>query len=88
MAQSGSTSVSTKLTKKELRLLEKLSKEYGFMNKSEMIRSAVRLYINLLNLAPRERLSMLRIINEIIAPSKKTSSQLIEEVHKEEDEAV
>lgn len=88
MAQSGSTSVSTKLTKKELRLLEKLSKEYGFMNKSEMIRSAVRLYINLLNLAPRERLSMLQIINEMIAPSKKTSSELIEEVHKEEDEAV
>lgn len=32
-----SVSVSTKLTKSEAELIEKASKEYGFMNKSEAI---------------------------------------------------
>ncbi len=81
-----SVSVATKLTKKELKLLEKVSKEYGFVSKSETVRSAVRLYLNLLTLAPKDRLKMLQIINEIIAPSRKTASELIEESHVEEDE--
>lgn len=80
-----STSVATKLTKKELELLKRLTKEYGFMSKSEAIRNAIRLYINLLSLAPRERLRVLQIINELIAPSRKSSSELIEEVHLEDD---
>lgn len=78
--------VATKLTRKELKLLEKVSKEYGFVSKSETVRSAVRLYLNLLTLAPKDRLKMLQIINEIIAPSRKAASELIEESHVEEDE--
>lgn len=79
-------SVSAKLTKKEAALLEKLTKEYGFISKSEVIRSAVRLYLNLLRLRPRERLRMLLLINEMIAPGTKTAGELIEEAHREEDE--
>jgi Arc/MetJ-type ribon-helix-helix transcriptional regulator len=79
-------SVSAKLTKREAALLEQLTKEYGFISKSEAIRSAVRLYMNLLVLGTKERLRMLQLINEMIAPSAKTSSDLIEEVHREEDE--
>lgn len=79
-------SVSTKLTKKEAALLEKLTKDYGFISKSEAIRSAVRLYLNLFELGPKDRLRMLQLINELIAPSTKTSSELIEEAHREEDE--
>lgn len=79
-------SVSAKLTKREAELLERLTKEYGFISKSETIRSAVRLYLNLLELRPKDRLRMLQIINEMIAVSAKTSSELIEEVHREEDE--
>lgn len=78
-------SVSAKLTKREAELLKKLTKEYGFISKSEAIRSAVRLYLNLLELRPRERLRMLQLINEMIAPGTKTSSELIEEAHREED---
>ena len=78
-------SVATKLTKKELDLLKRLTKEYGFMSKSEAIRNAIRLYMNLLSLAPRERLRMLQIINELIAPSQRSSGELIEEVHSEDD---
>ena len=79
-------SVSAKLSKREAELLERLTKEYGFISKSETIRSAVRLYLNLLELRPKDRLRMLQIINEMIAASAKTSSELIEEVHREEDE--
>lgn len=79
-------SVSAKLTKREAALLEKLTREYGFISKSEAIRSAVRLYLNLLELGPKERLRMLQLINEVIAPGTKTSSDLIEEAHREEDE--
>jgi len=79
-------SVSAKLTKKEAKLLEKLTKKYGFISKSEAIRSAVRLYLNLLELRPKDRLRMLQLINEVIAPSTRTSSELIEEVHREESE--
>jgi len=79
-------SVSTKLTKREAALLERLTREYGFISKSEAIRSAVRLYLNLLELGPKDRLRMLQLINEMIAPSAKQSSALIEETHREDDE--
>jgi Arc/MetJ-type ribon-helix-helix transcriptional regulator len=79
-------SVSAKLTRREAELLERLTKEYGFISKSEAIRSAVRLYLNLLELRPKDRLRMLQLINEMIAPSARTSSELIEEMHREEDE--
>lgn len=78
--------VATKLSKREYEQLKKLTREYGFMTKSEAIRSAVRLYLNLMSLLPRDRLRMLQIINEMIAPSQKSSSELIEEVHAEEDQ--
>lgn len=86
MVELEAVSVSAKLTRREAALLEKLTREYGFISKSEAIRSAVRLYLNLLQLGPKDRLRMLQLINEMIAPSAKGSSELIEDVHKEEDE--
>jgi len=79
-------SVSARLTRKEAELLDKFTKEYGFISKSEAIRSAVRLYLNLIGLRSKDRLRMLQLINELIAPSSKTSSDLVEEGHREEDE--
>jgi Arc/MetJ-type ribon-helix-helix transcriptional regulator len=79
-------SVSAKLTRREAELLQRLTREYGFISKSEAVRSAVRLYLNLLELRPKDRLRMLQLINELIAPSAKASSELIEEGHREEDE--
>lgn len=78
-------SVATKLTREENELLEKLAKEYGFLSKSEAIRSAIRLYLDLFSLEPKDRLRMLRLINELIAPSRKTVSELMEELHAEEE---
>ncbi len=82
---SRSVTVATKLTKKEAELIERISKDYGFMNKSEAIRSAIRLYINLMTLPSRERLRVLQIVNELVAPSNASSSDLVEQVHAEED---
>jgi Arc/MetJ-type ribon-helix-helix transcriptional regulator len=78
-------SVSAKLTRREVELLERLTREYGFISKSEAIRSAVRLYLNLLELRPKDRLRMFQLINELVAPSTRTSSRLVEEAHSEED---
>ena len=77
--------VATKLSKMENELLEKVTKEHGFLSKSEVVRNAVRLYLSLLNLKPKERLVTLRLINELVSPSRRSSSELIEEAHKEED---
>jgi metal-responsive CopG/Arc/MetJ family transcriptional regulator len=79
-------SVSAKLTRREAVLLEKLTREYGFISKSEAIRSAVRLYLNLLELGTKDRFRMLQLINEMIAPSRKSAKDLVEDVHREEDE--
>jgi Arc/MetJ-type ribon-helix-helix transcriptional regulator len=79
-------SVSAKLTRREAELLDRLTREYGFISKSEAIRSAVRLYLNLLELRSKDRLRMLQLINELIAPSSRISSDLVEEGHREEDE--
>lgn len=77
--------LATKLTKEEAKMVEEITKDYGFMNKSETVRSAIRLYVNLMSLPSSERLRMLRIINELVAPSNRTSGELVEGVHAEED---
>jgi hypothetical protein len=83
----GPVSVATKRTKKEAELIQRIWKEYACMSKSEAIRSAIRLHINLLSLPSRQRLRVLRIMNDLIAPSKATSSELVEQIHAEEDTA-
>ncbi|MCJ7457060.1 ribbon-helix-helix domain-containing protein [Candidatus Bathyarchaeota archaeon] len=79
-------SVSAKLTRKEAELLNRLTRQYGFTSKSEAIRSAIRLYLSLVELGHEDRVKMLQPVNELIAPSTKNASELIEEEHKEEDE--
>ena len=86
MLEVQTVSVSAKLTRREAELLDRLTREYGFISKSEAIRSAVRLYLNLLELRSKDRLRMLQLINELVAPSLKASSDLVEEGHREEDE--
>ena len=79
-------SVSAKLTRKEAELLNRLTRQYGFTSKSEAIRSAIRLYLSLVELGHEDRVKMLQPVNELIAPSTKNAGELIEEEHKEEDE--
>lgn len=86
MVQLQAVSVSAKLTRKEAELLNRLTRQYGFTSKSEAIRSAIRLYLSLVELIHEDRVKMLQLVNELIAPSTKNASELIEEEHKEEDE--
>lgn len=86
MVQLQAVSVSAKLTRKEAELLNRLTRQYGFTSKSEAIRSAIRLYLSLVELGHEDRVKMLQPVNELIAPSTKNASELIEEEHKEEDE--
>lgn len=53
-------SVSARLSGREAVLLERFTREYGFFSRSEEIRSAVRLYPDLLELRPKgwERYSL------------------------------
>jgi metal-responsive CopG/Arc/MetJ family transcriptional regulator len=86
VVQLQAVSVSAKLTRKEAELLNRLTRQYGFTSKSEAIRSAIRLYLSLVELGHEDRVKMLQPVNELIAPSTKNASELIEEEHKEEDE--
>jgi hypothetical protein len=40
-----------------------LTREHGFISKSEAMRSAIRLYLNLLKFRPNDRLRMLQQID-------------------------
>ena len=64
-------SVSAKLIRREAELLDRFGREYGFIGKSEAIRSAVRLYLNFVELGSKDRLRMLQLVNELVAPARK-----------------
>ena len=85
MLQLRAVSVSARVTRREAELLNRFTREYGFISRSEAIRSAVRFYLNLLELSPKGRLRTLQLVNELFAPSWKTSSDLVEEGHRDED---
>jgi len=80
-----SVTLAAKFSEEDLRRMDRLMRERGFLNRSELIRDAVRLYLGLGTLDAENRLRMIRLINESIAPSRKTAAELIEEVRKEED---
>ena len=57
----------------------------GLLNRSDLVREAIRLYLSLSSLETEARLRMLRLINESVGVSGKSVGQLIEEARKEED---
>lgn len=77
--------MSAKFSKKEMQNLDKLSEELGLLNRSELIREAVRFYIALLNLDTVPRLRVLRAINELFKGSGKSAGELIQEVRAEDE---
>ena len=75
--------VAAKLTGEELRRIDAVVKRRELLNRSDLIREAVRLYLSLTNLEAEARLRMLRLINESMGSSRKTSGELIYEVRGE-----
>ncbi|MFQ6136492.1 MAG: ribbon-helix-helix domain-containing protein [Candidatus Hydrothermarchaeales archaeon] len=80
-----SVSVSAKFSEKELHTLDRIADELGLLNRSELIREAVRFYIALMDMGGVSRLRVLRAINELFESSGKSAGELIEEVRAEDE---
>jgi metal-responsive CopG/Arc/MetJ family transcriptional regulator len=77
--------VATKISSEELKRINALVRRRGPLNRSDLVREAVRLYLRLSSLETETRLRMLRLINESVGVSGKTAAQLVEEARREED---
>jgi len=77
--------VATKIGSEELKRIDAIVRRRGLLNRSDLVREAIRLYLSLTSLETEARLRMLRLINESAGVSGKTAGQLVEEARREED---
>ena len=77
--------VAVEIGSKELKRIDAIVRRRGLLNRSDLVREAIRLYLSLSSLETEARLRMLRLINESVGVSGKSVGQLIEEPKKEED---
>jgi len=70
--------VATKIGSEELKRIDAIVRRRGLMNRSDLVREAIRLYLSLSSLETEARLRMLRLINESVGASGKSAGQLIE----------
>ncbi len=77
--------VATKIGSEELKRIDVIVRRRGLLNRSDLVREAIRLYLSLSSLEAETRLRMLRLINESVGASRKTAGQLVEEARREED---
>ena len=77
--------VATKIGSGELKRIDALVRRRGLLNRSDLVREAIRLYLSLSSLETEARLRMLRLINESVGVSGKTAAHLVEEARREED---
>ena len=77
--------VATKIGSEELKRIDAIVRRRGLLNRSDLVKEAIRLYLSLSSLETQARPRMLRLINESVRVSGKSARQLIEEARKEED---
>ena len=77
--------ISTKIDSEELKQIDKMIRRRGLLNRSNLVREAIMLYLSLSSLETETRLRILRLINESIGSSDKTAAQLVEEARREEE---
>ncbi len=77
--------VATKISSEELKRINALVRRRGLLNRSDLVREAVRLYLRLSSFETETWPRMLRLINESVGVSGKTAAQLVEEARREED---
>ncbi len=77
--------VATKIDSEEVKRIDRIVRRRGLLNRSDLLREAIRLYLSLSSLETEARLRMLRLINEGMGVSGKTAGQLVEEVRREEE---
>jgi Arc/MetJ-type ribon-helix-helix transcriptional regulator len=77
--------VATKIGSEELKRIDAIVRRRRLLNRSDLVREAIKLYLSLSGLKPETRLRMLRLMNESVGVSGKTASQLVEEARREGD---
>jgi metal-responsive CopG/Arc/MetJ family transcriptional regulator len=77
--------VATKISSEELKRIDALVRQRGLLNRSDLVREAIMLYLSLASLETEARLRMLRLINESAGLSGKTAVHLVEEARREKD---
>ena len=77
--------VATKIGSEELKRIDAIVRRRSLLNRSDLVREAIRLCLSLSSLETETRLRMLRLINESVGVSGKSAGQLIEEARKEID---
>ncbi len=77
--------VATKVGIEELKRIDAIVRRRRLLNRSDLVRQAIKLYLTLSSLDTDTRLRMLRLFNESEGVSGKTGAQLVEEALREED---
>ena len=77
--------VTAKIDSEELKRIDKIIRQRGLLNRSNLVRDAIRLYLSLSSLETETRLRILRLINESVGRSGKTAVQLVEEARRENE---
>ena len=77
--------IATDIDPEELKRIDKIIRQRGLLNHSNLVRDAIRLYLSLSSLETETRLRILRLINESVRSSGKTATQLVEESRREEE---
>jgi Arc/MetJ-type ribon-helix-helix transcriptional regulator len=80
-----SVCIFAKFSEEEARTLDKMVRDWGLLNRSELIREAVRFYLSLMCVESVSRLRILRALNELFGSSGKRAGELIEELRKEDE---
>jgi len=68
-----------------LKRIDAIARRRRLLNRSDLVRQAIKRYLTLSSLDTDTRLRMLRLFNESVGVSGKTGAQLVEEALREED---
>ena len=77
--------IATKIDPEELKRIDKMIRRRGLLNRSNLVREAIMLYLSLSSLETETRLRILRLINESVGRSGKTAAQLVEVTGRESE---
>ncbi len=77
--------VGTRISSEELKRIDAIVRRRGLLNRSDLVKDAIRLYLSLTVLETETRLKILRLINDSVGISERTAMQLVEESRREED---
>ncbi|HEX9196924.1 MAG TPA: ribbon-helix-helix domain-containing protein [Candidatus Bathyarchaeia archaeon] len=77
--------VGTRISSGELKRIDAIVRRRGLLNRSDLVKDAIRLYLSLTVLETETRLKILRLINDSVGISERTAMQLVEESRREED---